>query len=455
MQYFKPAPDHQFVGDCMPFYDQNTGRFHLYYLLDEGHHRALDGLGGHQWAHMSSADLINWEHHPLAIGITSDWEGSICTGSTFFHDGRYYGFYATRRRDWSQHLSLAVSDDGVHFEKTEPNPLFTPPLGYKSEHFRDPFVFIDPDTDTWHMIVTAWLADYPVDLYGGCLAHLTSADGNSWEIKQPFLIPGLPGAPECPDYFYWNGWYYLLFSNDLVTCYRMSRQPFGPWLRPAVDVLDGYLARVMKTAPFTDNRRIGVSWIGSREHDNSKLLWGGNAIFRELVQNTDGTLSLKFVPEMLSAIDETVIPTITPLTDGVSVDNSTIHLNAPYGFAAARLSDMPHDVIVTAYVEPQKNVGDFGLRLRARDTFEDSYDLRFSPHDQRVQLHNESIFAVDGLDEPFTLQVVLKGDIIDVCIGERRCLINRLPERTGDHIYLYSQHGAVTFSSLTVTPMLG
>ena len=84
MQYFKPS-DPFFVGDCMPFFHQ--GEFRLYYLLDENHHQSLGGLGGHQWAHASSTDLVNWDHHPLAIPITHDWGGSICTRSVFHHQG--------------------------------------------------------------------------------------------------------------------------------------------------------------------------------------------------------------------------------------------------------------------------------------------------------------------------------------------------------------------------------
>ena len=123
-QYFKPESPY-FVGDCMPFY--HDGTFRLFYLLDENHHAARDGLGGHQWAQASSQDLVHWQHHPLAIPITQDREGSICTGSVFFHEGTYYGFYATRMRDHTQHLSLAASRDGIHFEKTEPNPFIMDP----------------------------------------------------------------------------------------------------------------------------------------------------------------------------------------------------------------------------------------------------------------------------------------------------------------------------------------
>src|SRR5688572_4863701 len=126
MQYFKPEGNF-FVGDCMPFFHE--GLFHLYYLVDENHHQGKNGLGGHQWAHATSADLSHWEHQPLALGIDEAWECSICTGSVFYYEGQYYAFYATRIADRSEHLSLAVSPDGITFQKTNPNPFASPPLG--------------------------------------------------------------------------------------------------------------------------------------------------------------------------------------------------------------------------------------------------------------------------------------------------------------------------------------
>lgn len=79
LQYFKPAESHLFTGDCMPYY--HDGTFYVYWLLDEGHHSGLGGLGGHQWALSTSEDLVNWTHYPVAVGIEQNWEKSICTGS--------------------------------------------------------------------------------------------------------------------------------------------------------------------------------------------------------------------------------------------------------------------------------------------------------------------------------------------------------------------------------------
>ncbi len=185
MQYFRPEEPF-YVGDCMPFF--HNGTFHLYYLQDENHHQAKGGLGGHQWAHTSSQDLIHWEHHPMAIPCTEDWECSICTGSTFYHDGTDYGYYATRTLDRTEKLSLAISKDGITFEKTEPNPFASPVVGYSPKNYRDPFVFADEVTGEFHMLVTASLEDYPLYERGSCLLRLTSKDLKDWTVIEPFII---------------------------------------------------------------------------------------------------------------------------------------------------------------------------------------------------------------------------------------------------------------------------
>ncbi|MBM4029346.1 MAG: hypothetical protein FJ280_28710, partial [Planctomycetes bacterium] len=199
MQYFKPPGDF-FVGDCMPFF--HDGVFHLYYLLDEGHHQGKGGLGGHQWAHASTRDLMHWECHPLALGIDHEWEASICTGSAFHHDGLYYAFYATRLPDRTEHLSVATSTDGIHFTKTSPNPFASPEPPYRKGPYRDPCVFRDRETGRFHMLVTAELAEYPLAGRGGCLAHLGSGDLRNWQHEGPFFVPGNAGhQPECADLF--------------------------------------------------------------------------------------------------------------------------------------------------------------------------------------------------------------------------------------------------------------
>src|ERR1019366_412597 len=224
---------------CMPFF--HAGRWHLFYLFDRHHGQSKWGLGAHQWAHASTTDLVNWEHHPLAIALTQETEGSICTGSVFFHAGTYHAFYSVRMADHSASpLCMATSEDGIHFAKHPPFAYLMAP--YKPEPARDPVVFREEATGRFHLLATTSLADGR-----GCLAHLVSPDLRHWEQREPFLIPGLPGEPECPDIFAWRGWHYLIFSHQGIAHYRIARSALGPWQAPVVDVFEGPEAMVMKT----------------------------------------------------------------------------------------------------------------------------------------------------------------------------------------------------------------
>ena len=454
MQYFKPAGD-VFVGDCMPFF--HDGTFRLYYLLDEAHHEARGGLGGHQWGQTSTEDLIHWAHHPLARPITEESEGSICTGSVFFHGGVYYGFYATRLRDWTQHVSLAKSDDGIRFAKTVPNPLASPPPGYNLCHFRDPIVFHDPASGLFHMLVTALLDDPPLAGRGGCLAHLVSRDLMNWECEKPFLIPGFTDVPECADYFSWNGWYYLLFSNGGVARYRMSRLPLGPWLRPHVDILDGGAARVMKTAAFGGDRRIGVSWMGTRagDKDGGALQFGGNMVFRELVQQADGTLGTRFPPEMLPQDREAFSPTPAAITPGARCKPGNARLDALQSMEAVLLKGLPRNFRMTAEISGFSGAGVFGLRLRrSGDNAQgQGYDMCLDPAEKTVRLHTQAITRVERLQQPFCLELMAVDSIIDVCVDNRRCIIDRCPEQQGDTLLFYAWNAAATFNNIRITAL--
>jgi len=256
MQYWRLRGHNTSVGDCMPFFHE--GRYHLVYLFDRRHHMSKWGLGAHQWAHASTADLIHWEHHPLAIEITEQWEGSICTGSVFCHDGMFRAFYATRKPDGSQHLGLAVSRDGIHFSKTQPNPFASPEKGYHRDHYRDPTVFQDPATGRFHLLVTALLNDGN----RGCLAQLVSNDLKSWTLTNPFITPRMFRSARTTS----RGTVVLLDFHGLLDVARPAR---------AVDPTEGQSPgrdAVPKTAEFTGNRRIAAFWLADGG-------WAGTSYF--------------------------------------------------------------------------------------------------------------------------------------------------------------------------------
>jgi hypothetical protein len=434
LQYWKPPGHNTSVGDCMPFF--HDGVFHLFYLFDRRHHRSKFGLGAHQWAHASSRDLIHWTHHPLAIPITEEREASICTGSVFFHEGTFYAYYATRLADGTgERLSLATSKDGVRFEKTLPNPFAGPPPGYGPRDYRDPNVFQDPKTGLFHMLVAARLAD----ARGGCLAQLLSKDLRDWKPSEPFLVTGF--VPECPDHFLWNGWYYLISTR-----YWMSRSPTGPWTSPKAPALD--VLPVPKTAAFTGNRRIYVSWL----RDGG---WGGCTVFREVVQRPDGTLGTRFLPELIPASGDPVALRPAETGPAVSRQNGPIVIRSPKAIGEVNLAGLPRNVRLTARVVPQQGTAGYGLRFgggnaqQAKET-----ELRFDLPARQVRLSGgATIHEVDGLDQPFEMDIILKDDVLDVCIANQRTLIGRTPAGRGERATLFVEKGQVTFDKLEARPL--
>ena len=440
IQYWKPAANFN-VGDCMPFF--HDGVFHLFYLRDKRHAGSKNGLGAHQWAHASTRDLVHWEHHPLALGVDEECEASICTGSLLHAEGTFYAFYATRLMDWTEHLSMASSQDGIHFVKQKPNPFASPPAGYAPD-FRDPAVFRDDHTGLFHLLVTSSVKDGR----GGCLTHLQSRDLRQWEFSDPLVLGTGANAPECADYFSWNGWYYLLYSPDGMARYLMSRHPWGPWIRPAVDVFDVNQPTVMKTASFTGNRRIGAAWI-------SQVGWGDRVMFREIIQQPDGTLGTKFVPEMIPRTAAPEALSCRPVCGDVVVAGQAVRLSA-FGHAAeARAEGVPCDARITLRVEPGAQATDFRLRLRASPQKPEGIQLWFAPKMRMVQLGAaHCTLSQVEMEHPFVVDIILKGDVVDVCLDERHTLLYLAPEESGEWLSLFSQSGEVSFTNITICPLL-
>ncbi|MBQ9081933.1 MAG: hypothetical protein IJY28_00350 [Clostridia bacterium] len=228
---WKPE-ENVFVGDCMPYC--RNGVYHVLYLKDRHHHRSKWGRGAHQWSQISSEDMHHWQIHPMAVEIDDPAEGSICTGSWIEAGKEQYLFYTIRMCDGSPAtICRSVSTDGFHFEKDRTFSFILSDK-YKPASARDPKVFLGAD-GLYHMFVTTSLRKERV----GCLAHLVSEDLNRWqEMEEPiYIAPDWRGEPECPDYFYKDGWYYLVYSLRGTGYYQYSRQPFTGWQTPENPVI--------------------------------------------------------------------------------------------------------------------------------------------------------------------------------------------------------------------------
>ncbi len=267
-----------FVGDCMPHCHE--GVYHVLYLKDRHHHKSKWGKGAHQWSHISSADMMHWQIHPMAVEIDDPAEGSICTGSWIYANGTHYLFYTVRMCDGSPaKICRSVSADGFHFEKDRAF-AFALSDKYQPTAARDPKVFLGADGQ-YHMFVTTSLRKERV----GCLAHLVSEDLTRWhEVESPvYIAPDWRGEPECPDYFYKDGWYYLVYSLRGIGYYQYSRHPFTDWQTPEQPVIP---CKSVPKAAIWQERLIFTGFDGGGRY-------AGTMTFLEAVVQENGCLQFK------------------------------------------------------------------------------------------------------------------------------------------------------------------
>jgi hypothetical protein len=191
MQYFRARGHNRKAGDCIPFWDERTGDFRLFYLiLRRNMHSKWDGgHGGLEIWQASTRDLKTWTHHPVTIPITEQWEAWNGTGAVAFHNGQYNWFYPTPHYE-GRHggVQRAGSRDGVTFTKTSPHP-FMP--GGDVEIFRD-------DAGLFHLIrsgpeqraktkplrnktLVAWVRVADLKQRGGSVLTVEHVDGQQFD----------------------------------------------------------------------------------------------------------------------------------------------------------------------------------------------------------------------------------------------------------------------------------
>ena len=115
------------------------GQYHLFYQYYPDAPR-WDLM---HWGHCVSEDLIHWRHLPVALAPDRPYDANGCfSGSSIVHEDKLYLFYTGNDARGRQTQCMAVSGDGVRFEKYKRNPVVAhPPGSVNPLQFRDPCVF--------------------------------------------------------------------------------------------------------------------------------------------------------------------------------------------------------------------------------------------------------------------------------------------------------------------------
>ncbi|MDC3417544.1 glycoside hydrolase family 32 protein [Aquibacillus salsiterrae] len=230
------------------------------------------------WGHYRSKNLVDWETLPITLA-PSDWydKNGCYSGSAVVHDGKLFLFYTGNVRDAEgereTYQCLAVSNDGVHFEKK--GPVIHLPEGYTA-HFRDPKVW--EESGRWYMVIGAQTVKEE-----GVIVLFSSDDLETWEHHGILAGSNRNGLAdfgymwECPDLFTLNGKDVLVFSpqgleaegikynNIYQTGYLVGDfdRENNNFTHGEFDELDrGFDFYAPQTLVDDNNRRILYGWMG-------------------------------------------------------------------------------------------------------------------------------------------------------------------------------------------------
>lgn len=464
--FFRPSDG--WVGDVIPF--SREDELLLFYL----HERRQHPKPGTPWALVSTRDFVTFEDRgvSLAHGGEQDEDFNAYTGSVVQDDkGVHHLFYTAQNPAVLgadglplQLVAHATSTDGMQTWVKHPEHTFGASEGYETADWRDPFVFRDPTTGRWRMLVAARHLTGP-ERRRGAIAQLVSEDLVDWRPVDPFWDPRRYLMHECPEVFSIGKWWYLVFSEfseSFTTRYRMSKSPDGPWLVPDRDTVDGRAFYAAKSADI-GGRRIFAGWIASRESDSDDgaWQWAGTLSLIEARQEWDGTLAFSVPDEVIAAFDQDVEADLEPSA-----------LDAEEGYASiVGTKPLPARCYVRAEFEFEPGTTECGLLLRASEDGDEGYIVRLEPRRNRMVLDRwprqetgPAQWQISGdvphmveLERPadlsttsHVLEVVLDGDLAVVVLDRQVCLSTRLYNDTHDRLGVFVGEGAAKFQDITI-----
>ncbi|KAF2899194.1 hypothetical protein ILUMI_06981 [Ignelater luminosus] len=260
------------------------------------------------WGHAKSKDLIHWEHLPVALAPDKYYDrNGVFSGSAIVKDDKLYLVYTGNT--WvNQVQCVAISEDGIHFEKISQNPVLDAndlPPNAKPQEFRDPKVF--RYGDSYYLVVAS-----KTHSNTGQILLYQSSDLIDWRFKS-ILLEGTTEQGimwECPDLFELEG-------KDVLIMSPINYPKSGNHYHNGQSVL-GFIGKVdweqgklivenwkeidhgmdyyaTQTLLDNQNRRIAIAWMS---------IWGRNYPTDTLKHGWTGSMTL---PRQLHLKDNKLI----------------------------------------------------------------------------------------------------------------------------------------------------
>ncbi|HCI6191199.1 TPA: family 43 glycosylhydrolase [Klebsiella quasipneumoniae subsp. similipneumoniae] len=303
VEAFFPKVKGSFVGDPMPIYDK--GEFNIFYLNDI---RGGSDLGVHAIHLLTSTDLYHYQNHSEVIPYVNDVDSPellLGTGSMIKVGDTWHAWYTAHNANVFPVESImhATSLDRIHWTKHQQDTIL-PGANYRGNDFRDPHVmWIEEKKEYWMLVTTRSNGR-------GIIARYSSKDLKTWQDQGVFFDNDTIAQDsnlECPTLVYFNGRWYLSFSDQWplrLTQYRIADKPEGPWRKPDNYIFDGsglYAGKLVTK----DKRLFVFGWIPTKggDSDSGNIDWAGNLVVHELTTGKNGNLNSVIPEELQAAID--------------------------------------------------------------------------------------------------------------------------------------------------------
>lgn len=448
-------------GDCMPY-----GKGEDFYLFHQRDNRNPEPFGEpFGWDLAVTSDFVNYRDMGTAIPRGSDEEQDqfIFAGSIFEGEGQYHAFYTGYNREYpkqgkaSQVLMHAVSDDLIHWTKTQDKLTFTPQEGYDPDDWRDPFVLRDEENDQYLLILGARKKG-PKTQQTGRTVKFTSKDLKEWKFEGDFWAPDLFVMHEMVDLFKIGDWWYHVvteYSDRSKMIYRMSKSINGPWIAPEDDAFDGRAYYAGRTFEL-NGHRILFGWVATKEDcdDKKNYEWAGTFVPHEVYQREDGTLGVKIPDTVWNAF-----------TDREKAEDFVIESRGK------RTEKIIREKCGTLYsfeadITFSKGTRAFGVRCYDNAETQEAYQFIFQCNENRYLCEKNPnwpwfSYLSQGAERPIKLSAektyhirMIVDDTIATIYVDGVALNARLYTKPGDGLGIFVSEGSVRVENCSVSTKL-
>ncbi|MFW5893591.1 MAG: GH32 C-terminal domain-containing protein [Verrucomicrobiota bacterium] len=457
-------PKEHVAADFVPF--QYEGKYHLFYLTAPTDEQADQSP---TWHHVVTEDFLVFTEQENVVHAPSVPEKNmyIFTGSVIEHHGTFHMFYTeySPRTDEeempkNQVVHHAVSADLDNWQADENFALEAGP-GYAKDTWRAPFVFLNPETNEFNMLLAARQKD-GASGHRGCIALATSSDLESWHVQQPFWAPNMFITHESPNLFQLGDWWYLVYTTygrEQVVHYRMSRTLQGPWRVPDKGALNAGAFYSAKTAGSGD-KRYCFGWLPCKKggRDSGAWQWGGSLVVSELNQQKNGQLALTLPATMEAHFSRDVQLRPKALLGDWEIEQGNTAYTAAYErFSALLLGRLPEECLLDLDLQISEQTTEAGVLLRANEKLDWYYQLHVDRLNQRLRLERwprpggmpftiERQFTIRP-NQPIKLQLVVDGSRLIVFADDTVMLCGRMYEHKSGNLALYVTEGSATFNT--------